>query len=216
MKKYLFALVAFASGGAAGQTADLPLAIPLEKRVEVLEDTVATLKKQVESCTCAVQSKSKFGTTPPTAKMVKAGLSWQDVKNFAGHVVNLLEKDGAAAVNVARNSLKLIEAVTELDLTGIQNALRDGKSDLLKIIADIREEFGLSVPAGQVFVPPSTAPTITYGTPVVTYGVPTVTYGTPTIVGQSATFGDVGGCPGGVCPVPGRSNSGPVRRLFGR
>lgn len=81
--------------------------------------------------------------TTATPLMATAGLSFIDVAEVVGHVANLLEKDGALVADLARNTLKMVQAVTSRNLVGVIQALTELNADFKQIAADIRAEFGI-------------------------------------------------------------------------
>ena len=80
----------------------------------------------------------------PTAPMLAVGLSFPDVLEVAQHVVNLLESQGANALDVVRGMLKLIKAVSGRDMLGIFNTLGELRGDVAELIAAVRLEFSLN------------------------------------------------------------------------
>ena len=79
----------------------------------------------------------------PTAMMASAGLSFVDVLSVAQHVVKLLESQGQACLDIVAASLKLIKAVSGRDMLGCFAALREVTDDVTKLIAAVKEEFGI-------------------------------------------------------------------------
>jgi hypothetical protein len=76
--------------------------------------------------------------------MLAVGLSFPDVLEVAQHVVNLLESQGANALDVVRGMLKLIKAVSGRDMLGIFNTLGELRGDVAELIAAVRLEFSLN------------------------------------------------------------------------
>lgn len=78
-----------------------------------------------------------------TAAANLASLSWPDVTDVANHVLNLLETQGAAAITIVRNLLKMIAAFTTRDLTTVFALANQEYVDVQALVAAIRAEFGI-------------------------------------------------------------------------
>jgi hypothetical protein len=81
---------------------------------------------------------------PPTATMLAVGLNFPDVLDIAQHCVNLLESQGRNAMEIVKNMLKLVKAVSGRDLPTIFTALGELRGDVAELAAAIRLEFGLN------------------------------------------------------------------------
>ena len=62
---------------------------------------------------------------------------------YANHVIELLAKDGPAAVDAVKNGLKAVSALTGKDFASLFVALDAGWTDVTKIVADVKSAFGL-------------------------------------------------------------------------
>jgi hypothetical protein len=83
----------------------------------------------------------RFGA--PTAEMTAAGLSWPDVTDLAQHCIALLESQGPTALRLVGNTLRLIAAVSRRDMIEIFALLNATYTDVQKLVAAIKAEFGI-------------------------------------------------------------------------
>lgn len=67
----------------------------------------------------------------------------ETITNVANHVTNLLEKDGALAVNTAKDLLTLLKAAVNRDLTTVFAHFQADVVNVRQLIADVRAEFGI-------------------------------------------------------------------------
>lgn len=78
-----------------------------------------------------------------TQMMGSIGLSWSDITSTVNHVVNMIQNDGETVLDFAKNTLKLVAAVADRDLGTILTSFQGAKTDITKLIVDIKAEFGL-------------------------------------------------------------------------
>lgn len=78
-----------------------------------------------------------------TAKMGAVGIDWLGINGIVQHVIHLLNTEGPAAARVCADILKLVQGISDRDLSGIIAALVSGETDVAKVVADIRAEFGI-------------------------------------------------------------------------
>lgn len=90
----------------------------------------------------------------PTAKMQAVGMSWTDITVFVEHLISLLESHGPMMINMVRNGLKMVQAITDRDLSEIIKLTMQFNVDIRALIAAIRAEFGLAVIGPTAVLPP--------------------------------------------------------------
>ena len=78
-----------------------------------------------------------------TPKMGAVGIDWLGVDGMVQHIINTLNNEGPAAAKVVADFLRLIQGVTDRNLSAIITALVAGETDIAKIVTDIRTEFGI-------------------------------------------------------------------------
>jgi hypothetical protein len=83
----------------------------------------------------------RFGA--PTPLMTEYGLSWPDVTDLAAHCIKLLESQGATALRMVGNILRMIKALSLRDMVEIFTLLNATYTDAVKLIAAIKAEFGI-------------------------------------------------------------------------
>jgi CBS domain-containing protein len=76
-----------------------------------------------------------------TAPATKVGLSWPSISGTVSHIVDLLQNDGATALAVVVDLLKLVSMATARDLSGLIATAAGTNVDVQKLIADITAEF---------------------------------------------------------------------------
>lgn len=79
-----------------------------------------------------------------TPEMAAVGLSWPDVETQVHHVLNLLQTQGDAALEVVKGLIKLVKLATARDMFGVMAQLQKSTVDIQALITAIKEEFELS------------------------------------------------------------------------
>jgi hypothetical protein len=84
-----------------------------------------------------------YAQMPPTDQMVAAGFGFPDLIDYAQKAVDLLQAHGDEVVDLLRTGFRLWTAISGRDLMGIMLELNKATVDVQKLIAAIRNEFGL-------------------------------------------------------------------------
>ena len=77
-----------------------------------------------------------------TGVMGTVGFGWGDLTEQVEHVINVLEKEGDAAIRVARGMLTMIGYFASKDFTKAFVLMTAVSADVKGIVAAIREEWG--------------------------------------------------------------------------
>ncbi len=82
-------------------------------------------------------------SAPPTPRMSAVGLGWPDIVNVGQHLLNLLETQGQAALEIVRDVMLLVKATTSGDYLEIFRLLNQTVVDITALIQAVKDEFGI-------------------------------------------------------------------------
>lgn len=80
---------------------------------------------------------------PVPQEMTAVGLDWTGVVAYARGAIRFLQDHGDTAIDAIEAGFRAFKAITARDMMGIFAALSEVTVDVQKLIAAIREEFGL-------------------------------------------------------------------------
>jgi hypothetical protein len=83
----------------------------------------------------------RFGA--PTPLMTEYGISWPTIVDQAQHCINLLESQGDTILSLVTGTLRMIAALSRRDMIEIFALLNATYTDVAKLIAAIKAEFGI-------------------------------------------------------------------------
>ena len=85
-----------------------------------------------------------FSTSAPVPEPMGAvGLDWTGVRAYAEKAIKLIQDHGHEFLDMIDAGFRAFKAITSRDMLGIFAALNDVTVDLQKLIAAIKDEFGI-------------------------------------------------------------------------